>query len=409
MKKDKNNRIAIITPFYPIKHRNDLFEDTKAVFYLLKEFANDNDILIIHLFMHGFKNAWRQLPKVLPLKSNYRKYLYTDDYGNNILFFEYLLLFPKTIKTFRYFSNKYASFIKQYCKEEQYKPEVGVVHFPTYYNDLMKNMDIFPKKIAVIHSFDIKNIKNGYSLVFWKKYFEEFDAIGFRSYVIKKEFEKLIGTRNNSFMSLSGIPEEYITLEVNKPNYNINENIKLMYAGRLDDNKNVARSVLALNKLGKSVPYSFTIVGDGEEKKNIENLVSNLGVSEKITFEGRVTREKTFTLMQEADIFIMVSKKETLGLVYLEAMAAGCIIIATRGQGIDGIVIDGENGFLTDSNDENAIHQTIYHVMTLNPEEQMRIRDNAKNTVNNLSDTSLSEEYYYNICSIILKDMHFNE
>ncbi|BAC14842.1 hypothetical conserved protein [Oceanobacillus iheyensis HTE831] len=409
MEKNKKNRITIITPFYPIKHRDDLFEDTKAVYYLLKEFTNSNDILIVHSFMHGFKDAWRQILKVLPVKSNYKNYLYKDDYGNHILFLEYLLLLPKSIKTLSYFNKKYAEILFEYFENEQFSPEIGVVHFPSYYKDLMINMDILPKKIAIIHSFDIKNIKNRYSLPFWKEYFEKYDAIGFRSYIIKKEFEKLIGTKNKSFMCLSGIPEEYLKVKLSNSTYNTKEDIKLMYAGRLDSNKNVAKSVLALKEINKSLAYSFTIVGEGEEKENIKNLSLDLGISERIKFVGRVSRNKTFKIMQDQDIFIMVSIKETLGLVYLEAMAAGCIVIATRGQGIDGIILDGENGFLTESTNENAIYQTIYKVMNLSPNEQMRIKHNAKQTVSQLSDISLSKKYYSNIRSIIQEEKYYYE
>lgn len=80
------NKIAIITPFYPIKHRNDLFEDTKAIYYLLKDFPKDSDVLIIHLYMHGFRTAFKQLRKVLSIKGNYKHYLYKDDYGNRLIF-----------------------------------------------------------------------------------------------------------------------------------------------------------------------------------------------------------------------------------------------------------------------------------------------------------------------------------
>jgi len=399
-----NNKIVIITPFYPIYHRNDLFEDTKAVYYLLKEFPRNNEILIVHSFFHGFRTAWKQLFKVVPVKINYKKYLYSDGYGNKLLFFENLLLFPKSIVTLPYFNIRYTKILEQFCKKEKFYPKIGVVHFPTYYVDFVNRMQIIPRKIAIIHSFDIKNIKNRANKGFWKQYFNSYDAIGFRSYIIKREFEELIGIQRNSFICLSGIPESYIFNDLCKLDYNINKKIKLIYAGRLDRNKNVVKSISALSKIGNEIDYSFTIVGDGEEKKHIEATARALGIFDRVIFTGAVSREKTFKLMQEADIFIMVSKKETLGLVYLEAMAAGCIVIGTRGQGIDGIIINGENGFLTDSENEEEIYKTIYQVIKLSPNEQKRIRENAKNTIKYLSDTTLSKKYYANIYSVIQED-----
>lgn len=49
--------------------------------------------------------------------------------------------------------------------------------------------------------------------------------------------------------------------------------------------------------------------------------------------------------MLASDCFIMISKNEAFGLVYLEAMSAGCITIASRGEGFDGVIIHGVNGF----------------------------------------------------------------
>ena len=45
------------------------------------------------------------------------------------------------------------------------------------------------------------------------------------------------------------------------------------------------------------------------------------------------------------NVWIMISKNETFGLVYLEAMARGCITIGSRNQGIDGVINHGVNGF----------------------------------------------------------------
>ncbi|MDA1886860.1 glycosyltransferase [Bacillus cereus group sp. BY105LC] len=398
------NRIVVITPFYPINHRSDLFEDTKAVFYLLKVPSEVDDILIIHSFMHGFKLAWKKITKLIPIKLNYKEYMHLDDYGNNVFFWENLLLFPKSIKIPSYFTNKQAKLIEQFFVNEDFSPEIGVVHFPTYYTNLVGKLEMIPRNIAIIHSFDIKNIKGRANRAFWQQYFNKYDAIGFRSFIIKREFEELIKFNKKTFMCLSGIPEEYIGLELRETNYNLTCDIKLLYAGRLDRNKNVAKSIKALSRIEGNIQYNFTIVGDGEEKRHIEEVAKAYGISDRVNFTGVVSREETFKLMQEADIFIMVSKKETLGLVYLEAMAAGCIVIGTRGQGIDGVVIDGENGFLTDSESEEAIYETIYRVMNLSPSDQNRIKKNAKKTIESLSDIAVSKEYSSNIHSVLQGD-----
>jgi len=394
--------IAIITPFYPIKHRNDLFEDTKAVHYLIKEFPEQTNTLIIHTFMHGFRHAWKKVKELVPLSGEYEDYLHRDDYNNQVLFFEYPLLLPKSLKVPSYLNKKYARRVMDFYDDSGNQPDVAVIHFPTYYVEFLKQLNpIIPKSIAIIHSFDIKNIKKRMDIGFWNDFFSNFDSIGFRSYPIKKEFENYLGKKKNTFMCLSGIPEQYLNSEINDSVYPMSKHINLLYAGRLDQNKNVEKTINVLNRIKTEVAFKFTVVGDGVERKRLEQLALDFNLREEINFTGSVSRDKTFELMKYSDIFIMISKKETLGLVYLEAMSAGCIVIGTRGQGIDGIVINGENGFLTSSSDEEEIYETIKYVMTLSGEEQKRIRKNAKDTVSSLSDRAVSKTYYSNICSVI--------
>ena len=75
--------------------------------------------------------------------------------------------------------------------------------------------------------------------------------------------------------------------------------------------------------------------------------------------------------MKDADVFIMLSKPETYGLVYVEAMANGCITVASRGEGFDGIIENGKNGFLEmpESVESAARILTFIHDMD---EEQRR-------------------------------------
>ena len=65
-------------------------------------------------------------------------------------------------------------------------------------------------------------------------------------------------------------------------------------------------------------------------------------------------------MIRNADCFVMVSSREAFGLVYLEAMAKGCIVIGTKGQGIEGIVKHGENGFLCKARDVNELTVLVH-------------------------------------------------
>ena len=74
--------------------------------------------------------------------------------------------------------------------------------------------------------------------------------------------------------------------------------------------------------------------------------MANLGLESCVYFEGEKAREQVLHLMEESDIFVLVSSPETFGLVYVEAMAKGCITIGSKGEGIDGVIVNNENGYL---------------------------------------------------------------
>ena len=89
----------------------------------------------------------------------------------------------------------------------------------------------------------------------------------------------------------------------------------------------------------------------------------------------------------------MVSAHEAFGLVYVEAMAKGCITIATKGQGIDGVIIDGVNGFLCESCNPEALAKVIDRIRSLSTEELNSISQKAIETASELTDRKVAETY----------------
>ena len=108
---------------------------------------------------------------------------------------------------------------------------------------------------------------------------------------------------------------------------------------------------------------------------------------------GHIKREKIKDMYDAADCMIMISRNEAYGLVYLEAMARGCIVIASRREGIDGIIEDGKNGFLCNAGDVDDLVDTIHRINTLLPTERYIISNNAINTAKRLSDRNAAKMY----------------
>ena len=78
-----------------------------------------------------------------------------------------------------------------------------------------------------------------------------------------------------------------------------------------------------------------------------------------------IVNDEVIKNMRESDIFILPSVNETFGMVYLEAMASGCITVCTKNDGIAGIIKDGENGFLTEPENINETLKKIKYFVQI--------------------------------------------
>ncbi|MBD8013368.1 glycosyltransferase [Planococcus wigleyi] len=402
---EKNNyEIIIFTPYYPIMHRTDLEEDTKAVYYLLKESPDNMNILVAHTYFHGFKKTMAMIFKLKKFKKN-NYYKGKDLYGNDLVFMEFLLMIPKKLNTISFFYRKYSRILKEHYQRKYRFPHILVFHMPTCYRKLIKFLQMDVPKIAIIHSFDIKNIRDRKTIKYWKNYMETFQSIGFRSYVIKKEYEELLGIAQNSFLVHSGLPNNFLQGSNVKRSYHQEDKVKFIFVGKLNENKNLESVLKALEVIKEVVKFELKIIGVGPQEALLKKMAKDLGIINNVKFIGKVSREKSFEEMKKSDIFIMTSKKETLGLVYLEAMAAGCIVIGSKGQGIDGIIKDGENGYLTDSRNIKEISDKILETVYLSQEKQDEIRSRAEHTISNLSDSKVSQDYFAHISLYGLKGL----
>jgi teichuronic acid biosynthesis glycosyltransferase TuaC len=88
------------------------------------------------------------------------------------------------------------------------------------------------------------------------------------------------------------------------------------------------------------------IIGDGPERNRLVKLAADLNLSERVRFLGRRTRKQVADAMRRSVLFVLPSRYEGLGCVYLEAMSTEKPVIACHGQGIDEIIRHGSNGWL---------------------------------------------------------------
>jgi len=124
------------------------------------------------------------------------------------------------------------------------------------------------------------------------------------------------------------------------------------------------RHDLMLQTLAKlPVNYNLLLVGDGEEEKCLKDLAEELGITDRVTFEGHKTNP--YPYMKKADLFILTSEHEGFPNVLLEANALGLPVIAFACPGgITEIVKNGRNGFHVPNGNVDEMVATIEKAST---------------------------------------------
>lgn len=118
----------------------------------------------------------------------------------------------------------------------------------------------------------------------------------------------------------------------------------LLFVGRLAKEKNI-EEIFAFLKNADS-DQRMLIVGDGPYREELENIAKQRGVWERLIFTGMVAPGQIPYYYAAGDIFVSASSSETQGLTYIEAMAAGLPLLCRIDECLDGVIDDGVNGML---------------------------------------------------------------
>lgn len=140
--------------------------------------------------------------------------------------------------------------------------------------------------------------------------------------------------------------------------------LRILYVGDSSKNKNLFFLINTLSNLRQEIDLECTIVGF--ENSDAEDLIKFIekGNYSFVKISGRINDKlKLKSYYRNHDIFIMISKYETFGLVYLEALSQGLPIIHSRGQGIDGYFQDSLFARAVDYNSEEQVHSAIKELM----------------------------------------------
>jgi glycosyltransferase involved in cell wall biosynthesis len=108
----------------------------------------------------------------------------------------------------------------------------------------------------------------------------------------------------------------------------------------------------------------LVIVGDGQERPDLEQLVDDLGVGDAVFLPGRVSDGELVELYRRAWLIVSASAAEGWGMSLTEAAACATPSVATRITGHADAIVDGRTGLLVDRDDEAALADAIVRVVT---------------------------------------------
>ncbi|MDO9543392.1 MAG: glycosyltransferase family 4 protein [Kiritimatiellia bacterium] len=129
---------------------------------------------------------------------------------------------------------------------------------------------------------------------------------------------------------------------------------------------------------GKEKNVFLIIVGDGEKRLSIESLVVKLGVAPKVRFAGELRDIRV--ALSAADAFVLASRNEGMGSVYIEAMASGLPVIGTAVGGVPSVIQDRRTGLLVAGEDPDALARALAE-MALNDELRAAMGKNAASSI----------------------------
>ena len=231
-----------------------------------------------------------------------------------------------------------------------------------------------------------------------QKYIDQIDHIGFRSQSAAEVAKGYLHFKEEPFVAASGIPDRFIDMLNNEHEKNFDDSISIITAGRLVEYKKIDVALEAAKDAFEKEKFDFVVVGDGPMKVKLQSYIDGAGLQKQMHLLGQIDRNELQKLMRERQVFVLISKHETFGLVYLEAMLQGCIVIASRFGGVDGIIKDGKNGFLCEEGNREELVQILTRINEMEKQTKESISNNAIMTAKKYTEKRVAERYLSYIC-----------
>lgn len=168
---------------------------------------------------------------------------------------------------------------------------------------------------------------------------------------------------------------------------------KILCVTRITPRKGIKYLIEAFEELSKkSDDISLQIIGDGDERKELEKLAKDLGVGEKVEFAGLVDHKDLPPYFENADVFVLPSLNEGMSNSMLEALATGLPLIATDTGGTKELIKDGINGFIVKMKDRQDLVDKI-EILIKDPELRKKMGEESRKKSEAMSWEKVAGEY----------------
>ena len=220
-------------------------------------------------------------------------------------------------------------------------------------------------------------------------------SVKIKNYLRKKGVDKYINVLTTGIDAEKWTIDETIKKDVKylRKKYEIPEGDKvLMYVGAITEEKNLDLLINSFKKyLDSEHKYEATllIAGEGNQQETLSNLVSTLGIQDKVIFVGKVAHDKIKSYFALADVFVTASTSETQSISTMEAMAASTLVLVKDDETLVGLLDRDINGFIF--NDEADFAVELNNIFSLSEDETDKIKKAALKTIK----TNFNLQTYY--------------
>ena len=142
---------------------------------------------------------------------------------------------------------------------------------------------------------------------------------------------------------------------------------RIVFVGRLDDEKHIDELVDATARLDPALDVQVDIIGAGEAREKLQAQARELGVEDRIHFLGKVSDEQLRATLTAATVFAMPSRAELQCIAAMEAEASALPVVAANAMALPHLVRDGVNGHLYEPGDIDGFVAALTDVLTADP------------------------------------------